>query len=272
MLSPVPAHNDPPSTPLSGLVDAHIHFANLYERDRGFPERFAVSGVRACAASHSPEEFLWTEVLRRSGPSFALSYGLHPQSPTMEHAGFLAGLVETGRVEVIGEAGFDFFGDLPDRVRSAENLAAQRQAFEFQLELALGRGLPLLLHVRKAMDLVFEYARRLSKLPAVIFHSWSGTPGEAEAFVRKGLAAYFSFGTTILKGRKAAIESLRLVPESTILSETDAPWQALRGAPFCRFEDLQAVVAGIAEIRGRGGEEINAIIGRNWDAVVGKGR
>jgi TatD DNase family protein len=187
----------------------------------------------------------------------------------MEHADFLAELAAAGRIDVVGEAGFDFFGDRPDRVRGAETEASQRRAFEFQLELAIDRGLPLLLHVRKGMDLVFGYSKRLKLLPAAIFHSWSGTPGEAEAFLRRGIRAYFSFGSTVLNGHKRAIESLRTIPDSAILSETDAPWQPPKGSPFCRFEDIGRVIAGMATIRQTGVEPLMVLIEHNWDSIFG---
>ncbi|MEI6874858.1 MAG: TatD family hydrolase [Spirochaetota bacterium] len=258
--------------PEQGFVDAHIHFRDLFERDGGFPARFAGSGIEACAASHDPEEFLWTESLRAGGLSFATSFGIHPQSPGMDHAGFLSELAASGRIDVIGEAGFDFFGDLPERVRSPETEATQRRAFEFQLELAVGRSLPLLLHVRKGMDLVFEYTRQLAKLPAAIFHSWSGTPGEAQALLRKGVSARFSFGTTILTGRKQAMASLVELPAETLLSETDAPWQPPKGSPWCRFEDIGAVVAGMARLRDISPIAMNEAIFANWRAILGEGK
>lgn len=252
-------------------VDAHIHFANLFERDPGFPGRFAASGIRACAASHSPEEFAWTEALRRRGLPCRLSYGLHPQAPDMAHAELLGELARSGRIEVVGEAGFDFFGDRPEYTRSPENLALQRRAFEFQLALALETGLPLLIHIRKAVDLMFEYSRELAKLPALIFHSWPGTAGEGEALLGRGLRAYFSFGAIVANGQKKALESLRVLPAETLLSETDAPWQPPRGGGFCRFEDLGPIVEAMAACRGLPVPELEALIDANWDGIFGKG-
>ncbi len=251
-------------------VDAHIHFANLFERDPGFPGRFALSGISACAASHRPDEFLWTEALRERGLRFRTSYGIHPQWPVMDHADFLAALVREGRIEVIGEAGFDFFGDRPEYTRTEENLATQRRAFEYQLELALASGLPLLVHIRRAIDLMFEYAKPLSRLKAVIFHCWPGTPGEAQALLRKRIPAYFSFGTIVLNGHKRAVESLRALPADRILSETDAPWQPPRGSSFCRYEDLGLVVEAMASLRGLEVPALEDLVAANWAGIFGE--
>jgi TatD DNase family protein len=264
---------------LSGLVaeailrpvpaDAHIHFRDLHSRDPEFPSRFAASGWMACAASHDRDEFAWTESLRAQGLVFASSFGIHPQSPIMAHADFLADLATSGRIAIIGEAGFDFFGDVPERVRNPANESQQRLAFEFQLELAERHGLPLLLHVRRAMDLVFEYSRRLARLPAALFHSWPGTSGEGLSLLRRGVPARFSFGSIILNGHKRAIESAALFPSETLLSETDAPWQPPKGRPFSRFEDLGAVIDALAEIRGLDASVMDRILVDNYRLIYG---
>ncbi|MFZ4617082.1 MAG: TatD family hydrolase [Rectinemataceae bacterium] len=255
--------------PAAPLVDAHIHFRDLHEKDPDFPERFATSGMEACAASHGKEEFLWTEGLRSRGLEFSTSLGIHPQAPSMDHADFISEAVRQGRVDFIGEAGFDFFGDCPERVRSPENEAVQREAFEFQLELALANGLPLLIHVRKAMDLIFGYSRRLAALRAALFHSWPGTPAEAEALLGRGIPAYFSFGSIVMNGHKRAVASLAELPADRILSETDAPWQPPRGSPFCRFEDLGHIVASLAQVRGVEPEKLREDILATWKTIRG---
>jgi len=273
------------------LTDAHIHFAALARRDPGFPERYATSGIVAVAASHDEREWRLTEGLRsgmtgidtsRGGVrpdeaakmgsaalesrklEFLSSFGIHPQCPIMEHARFLVELAETGKLAAIGEAGFDFFGDEPGLVRNEANESAQRAAFEFQLDLAERLELPLLLHVRKGMDLVFSYVKRLARLSSAIFHSYSGTLGEGEALLRRGVNAFFSFGAVVLNGHKRAVETCARLPLERLLSETDAPWQPPRGGPFCRFEDIAPIVARMAELRGITGDEAEINIAHNF--------
>jgi TatD DNase family protein len=236
------------------LADAHIHLADLLDRDPGFPERVGPRWT-CCAASHDEPEWLRVEALRERLPPLVSSFGIHPQWAVWKNADFLARLAAEGRVAAIGEAGFDFFGDRPERTRSPENESAQRAVFEFQLGLAERYGLPILLHLRKAMDMAFAYAPRLRRLPAAIFHSYSGTPQDAESLLAKGVNAYFSFGSPILNGNKRAARACASVAEDRLLSETDAPWQPPRRSPyragnFCRMEDIALVGEGIAAIRG----------------------
>lgn len=250
-------------------ADAHIHLGDLLERDPGFPERLAGSGWTCCAASHDEGEWRTVEALRGRLPPFVSSFGIHPQWAVWQNADFLARLCEQGRLAAIGEAGFDFFGDRPERVRNPENEAAQRAAFEYQLELAERFGLAILLHLRKATDLAFAYAPRLRRLRAAVFHSYSGTAGEAEALLAKGVNAYFSFGSAILNGHKRAIAACASAPAERLLAETDAPWQPPRGSAFCRPEHLGAVLEGMARLRGMAAEAIAELTSAGFAAAYG---
>jgi TatD DNase family protein len=249
------------------LTDAHIHFIDLGNEDPGFPERFAGSPYVACAASHDEPEFEATMALAGRGLRFVPSFGIHPQWPVWKNADFLAALAAKGRIAAIGEAGFDFFGDTPERVRNEENEKTQKAVFEFQLELAEKNGLPLLLHLRKASDRLFAYAPRLARLPAVVIHSYPGTAKEGLDLLKRGVPAFFSFGSTILNNHKKAIEAASLLPADRLLSETDAPWQPPRGLPFCRFETIADVVAGLARLRATPQREMETILAANFIAA-----
>ena len=236
------------------LTDAHIHLPDLAQRDPGFLEGSEGLSWIGCTASHAESEYVASEELRRQAAEAGLqtiaSYGIHPQSVSWDHADSLARAAGEGKIEAIGEAGFDFFGDRPERVRNDANERAQRGVFEYQLGLAERFGLPLLLHLRKAMDLAFEYAPRLKRIPAAIFHSYSGSAREAASLLERGVPAYFSFGAVILNGHKRAIEACTILPADRILSETDAPWQPPRGSPYCALRDIERVVEGMAALRG----------------------
>lgn len=232
------------------LTDAHIHFVDLEAEDPGFPERFAAGPYVACAASHDEPEFEATLAFAARGLRFVPSFGIHPQWPVWKNADFLSTLAASGRIAAIGEAGFDFFGDRPERTRTPENEALQTAVFEFQLGLAERHGLPLLVHLRKAQDRLFAYSPRLARLPAVILHSYPGTAREGLDLLRRGVPAFFSFGAVILNNHKKAIEAAASLPLERLLAETDAPWQPPRGSAFCGFEAIGAVVSRLSALRG----------------------
>jgi TatD DNase family protein len=99
------------------------------------------------------------------------------------------------------------------------------------------------------MHRIFPYTGELKSLPAVIFHSWSGTLGEGEALLRRGINAFFSFGTVILKNHREAMRcAARFAPERLLL-ETDAPYQPLRGRVFSSWADLPLIRDTMAALR-----------------------
>jgi TatD DNase family protein len=103
--------------------------------------------------------------------------------------------------------------------------------------------------VRRAMHKIFPFAREFKKLPAVVFHSWPGTKAEGQAFIKRGINAFFSFGTTVLKNHKLAMNCAAEFPADRILFETDAPYQPLRGKAFSSWHDLQQICSYIAALR-----------------------
>jgi TatD DNase family protein len=160
----------------------------------------------------------------------------------------LESLAAGGRLRAVGEAGFDLYGPA---FRETEKL--QDEIFARHLEAALRCGLPLVLHVRRAMHKIFALSGGLKKLPAVVFHSWPGTAGEGEALLRRGINAYFSFGSAILLNHKEARRCCALFPAGRLLTETDAPYQPPRGREFSRWADLPLILEGMAELRREAG-------------------
>ncbi|MDR1211170.1 MAG: TatD family hydrolase [Spirochaetaceae bacterium] len=262
--------------------DAHAHpydLARLYPPAEAERRRLGI----ACAASAwNPEEFLFQEALaqkaREDGaPPLMLCYAVHPQLPR-ERASFddcldfLAALAAGKRICAIGETGFDLF----DR-SFKDTEAAQDALFSAHLETALRYGLPLVLHIRKAMHKVFSHAASLRRLPAVVLHSYSGTAREAGDLLKRGVNAYFSFGNTIRLNHKEAMRSCALLPAGRLLFETDAPYQPFRGRAFSLWEDTAAILASAASLRGEAGSpvfrpgELEAVSDASFFSVYGNG-
>ena len=260
------------------LIDAHFHADDLAAVDPGFALAYRQAGVLGLASVHDRTGLEETKrVMAGSGP-YLLSFGLHPQLPVMDEADELSRLAGSEGIAAIGECGFDFFGDTPVCVRSSENERTQRQVFEFQLELAIRLGLPLVLHLRRADDLLFEYSKRLARLPSVVLHSWPGPANEALDLLERCPRALFSFGLSIVNGNNKARSSAAALPESSILTETDAPYQPPRGPvppgtkgfrrPLLRaystVGDLPLVVAELARLRGQTPESIAIAVEANF--------
>lgn len=259
-------------------IDAHFHADDLASLDTAFPLAYKSLAVLGLASVHSTAGLDATRrILSDAGP-YLVSFGLHPQSPVMDEADQLARLAAAGSIAAIGECGFDFYGDTPACVRNPDTERTQRVVFEFQLELALRHNLPLVLHMRRAQDLLFAYAKPLARLPAVLLHSWPGPANEAHDFLARCPRALFSFGNAVVNGNKKARSSVAALPLSAIVTETDAPYQPPRSAPppeaqgnrrplvraYSTMLDLPPIVAEIAAIRDQQPEAVGAAIERNF--------
>ena len=259
------------------MTDAHCHPWDLREYSRDVEAERRETGTTVAASSWNREQFEYHEDLRKKAlaegaPPLFCCFALHPQLSAdfvgkpaflLENqggfslpsgTGLLWSLAAEGRLDAVGEAGFDLYDE---RYRSGEKI--QEEMFVCQLEAALHHSLPMVLHVRKAMHKIFPFAGQLKKLPAVVFHSWPGTGGEGEALLKKGVNAFFSFGTVVLKNHKEAMACAASFPADRILLETDAPYQPLRGKAFSSWSDLGAVCSGITALRKQAGSPCNTM-------------
>jgi TatD DNase family protein len=169
------------------------------------------------------------------------------------------------RLCAVGETGFDLYN-----AAFKETGKVQDELFTVHLETCLRYDLPLVIHSRRAMHKIFANAAALKKCRAVIFHSWSGTAGEGEALLKRGINAFFSFGAVIMLNHKEAMRCCAAFPADRLLTETDAPFQPSRGKDFSRYADISAILGTMETLRGRavnGGKEMEKIIEKNFRAA-----
>ncbi|ULQ59700.1 TatD family hydrolase [Brucepastera parasyntrophica] len=239
-------------------IDSHIHLYDLFCRTGKKPE--LVQDSMACTSAYRWDEFLYHESLAGENPGrIFLSFGIHPQifaafpehdavkekAMVMEMQQLMETLAGEGRIHAIGECGFDLFNE-SFRV----TVEQQREVWNFQLDLALERGLPLVIHCRKALHLLFAEIRKLSKVRAVIFHGWPGSLVEAESFLQKGVNAFFCAGKNILKGDKSLCKTVAGINPARLLTETDAPYMQLKGEPYSIPDDIYPVTRTAAALSG----------------------
>ena len=240
--------------------DAHIHLA----RCSSLPPKRDYFAVSSC---HTREDIAFLQ------GTYLASYGIHPQavnpsfmeSRFSSELAFLEALIASKRIVAIGECGFDFF--TPEYKATA---ALQETVFKAQLSLALRYNVPLVLHLRKAIEKIFMYSRELKKLPAVIFHSFPGTLREAVSLKNHGLNAFFSFGKPILNGKKSAIDCVSHLPLEMLLLETDAPYQTLKGETETYPDEIARVYEKAGEFRHLEQEQLSCEILLNFCRAFGK--
>ena len=148
--------------------------------------------------------------------------GFHPSELDKYLDGDLVRLKELCAHEkcvAVGEIGLDYhFDDNPPK-------DTQRALFIKQLEIADELGLPVVIHSRDAAQETLELLKANKHLlkQGGLLHCYSYSPEMVGEFLSLGL--YFSFGgPCTFKNAKKVQESVRLVPATRILSETDAPY------------------------------------------------
>ena len=227
--------------PVSLCCSAHDH--TEYERHRSLFER------NVCGDANSPTTgtvlYQSETHLQPSAQQHVLfSFGIHPQNPVTDEAEFLYRLLEKKEIQAIGECGFDLFND-----EYKQLLPMQQTVWDMQLRWAQEFQLPVVIHCRKALPLIFDSVPRLKKLPAVIFHGWGGSPQEASAFLKKGVNAYFSLGKAVLRGQKSVCAMAASFDSTRLLTETDAPYMRLKAEPYSHPRDIIAVTTQCANLR-----------------------
>jgi len=147
------------------------------------------------------------------------AYGLHPMFVEQHQVSHLRELDEWLAREqpvAVGECGIDFFHSRVDE-------KWQRQLFLEQLQLANSHRLPLIVHVRKAMDEVISLLRKHARHGGVV-HSFAGSQQQAlqlhDLGFKLGIAATVGFERA--RKLRAVVAAM---PDDALLLESDAPDQ-----------------------------------------------
>ena len=231
------------------LIDSHIHLDDeRFDYDREQLIKMAqMAGVKQfIVPAVTVNKFPAVLKLAREHESVAYTLGLHPYFIN-EHSAtdleFLAQSLQGSGAVGVGECGLDYFLKDLDRER-------QKLIFEAQVVLAKHFDLPLILHVRGAIDDVFQILKKHDYFKAVM-HSFNGSIEQAKLMIDAGL--YLGFGPAVCNPKANKLKQLiEFMPIEQMLLETDAPDQAFhdrfgkRNLPI----DLIRVNQEIADIKG----------------------
>lgn len=231
------------------LIDSHCHLdAAEFDADRDAVQAAAlVAGVgRIVVPGVAVDGFerLKTSVARYPG-CFA-AYGIHPLYVMQAADADLEVLrrwLQTEKPVAVGEIGLDFYVPGIDPAR-------QELFFVEQLKLARTFDLPVILHVRRAVDQVLKQLRRI-RVSGGIAHAFNGSRQQADEFIKLGFK--LGFGGAMTYAGSTRIRALAAtLPLDSIVLETDAPDMApawLNGGRNSPAE-LPRIAAVLAELRG----------------------
>lgn len=257
------------------IIDTHCHLdATEFDADREKALQQAIAaGVRMVVIpAVTPNNFSHVAALSQQYPQCCYALGMHPMyvdhiSPS-DVAKLSALVAETmereNKLVAIGEIGLDFYV-------TKQNKETQEYFFSEQLNIAQTYDLPVILHVRGAIDDVLKHLRR-TKVRGGIAHAFNGSMHQAEAFIDMGFK--LGFGGAMTYSRALKIRELaKNLPLEAIVLETDAPdmppaWleKKERNSP----KELMLIATTLADLRGIPVSQIIEITRKNSLAILPK--
>ena len=197
--------------------------------------------------------------------------GIHPYFVAKASAKALKILEETvlrclsdNRFIGIGEIGLDFHIQDFDKEK-------MESFFHAQLSLAEKYGLPVILHVRKAQDIVLKHFRSFNLVGGVA-HAFNGSEQQVKNYLNCGLL--LGFGGTVTFERSINIRSLlKFVPKQSFVVETDSPdmnpsW--LKKEAENSPKNIVRILDFVAELRNENKEDISIDVLQNMQRLFPK--
>ena len=253
------------------IFDTHTHYDDTaFADDReAILEGLHAAGVGAVAnMGASMQGALDSVELAKKYPFVYAAVGIHPDHVGELNEEKLEQLRELSgyeKVVAIGEIGLDYYWDVSDH-------ETQKYWFGRQLELALSKELPVVIHSREAaadtLAIMKEYYERSQGSLTGVIHCFSYAPEMAREYINMGFFLGIGGVATFKNGRKLK-EVIEMTPLTSIVLETDCPYLApepYRGKRNSS-DKLSYVVSAIAKIKGISEQETEEVTWNNAERL-----
>jgi TatD DNase family protein len=252
------------------IIDTHCHlYSTEFDVDiNDVIERAKKEGVQKFylpAIDSTTHNAMLALETKYTGECIAMM-GLHPCSVKANYKDELQ-LVEEWFAKrnfvAVGEIGLDFYWD---KTFATE----QYESFKWQIELAIKKDLPIVIHTRNAMQETINVVKEYSKQNVEgIFHCFSGSYESAKEIIKAGF--YLGIGGVVTYKNAGLAEVLQKIDLQHLVLETDAPY--LTPIPFRGKRNepsyLKYVVEKIAEIKNVSVEEVAEVTTKNALEIFG---
>jgi TatD DNase family protein len=242
------------------VIDSHTHLHLCEQPDSELVAEAVAAGVtRMLTVGIDGASCRLALAAAEAYPQVFAAIGRHPnESHGFDEADLaeLRALAMHERCVAIGESGLDFYRDGAPR-------ADQERAFAAQIALARDTGKPLVIHCRAAEQQVLDQLASEADGVSVLLHCFS-MPDKLAECVQRGYTISFA-GNVTYKSAADLAQAAKLVPDESLLVETDAPYltpQAVRkhrNRPAFVMHTAQF----IAELRGVSIEHLDAVVRAN---------
>lgn len=227
------------------LIDTHCHLdaVSLAPTSLLLELEEATKGVAHCVIP--AVEVANFDTVRTLAHALGYSYGLgiHPlvvERTSEDDLSLLKSMLEKyqydPRLVGIGEIGLDgFYG--------FGNVISEKQEFFFREQLKIARelDLPVMLHVRRAVDKVLKHLRDIP-VRGGIAHAFNGSLQQAHHFIQRGFKLGFGGAVTYERARHLR-QLVQTLPLDALVLETDAPDMP----PHWLYVTAEQRAAGIAQ-------------------------
>ena len=173
--------------------------------------------------------------------------GIHPENIDNSNLETIENIIKEHKVFAIGEIGLDYhYND--------ENKDEQKEYFIKQLDLALKYDLPVIIHIREAMQECFDILK--TRKNRGIIHCFSGSVEMAREYIKLGYK--LGIGGVLTFKNSKLYEVIEKIDLKDIVLETDSPF--LSPEPFRGKKNKPCnvlyVAKRIAEIKNISLEEV----------------
>jgi TatD DNase family protein len=252
------------------LIDTHCHlYAEEFDADRDeMIARARAAGInRFYLPAIDSEAIPGMLALEAQYPGVCTAMmGLHPcyvKENYLQELAIVEEWLKKRDFVAIGEIGLDLYWD-------KTFFPQQLEAFERQMQWALDKKRPIVIHTRKAMPETIKAVKPFAhKGLRGIFHCFSGNAIEAKQIT--GLGFMLGIGGVVTYKNSGLPEALADIGPEWLVLETDAPY--LSPVPYRgkRNESayLAQILARLAEVKQMPENELSAITTANAEKIFG---
>jgi TatD DNase family protein len=214
------------------IFDTHTHdyFSDFDEERKEMLfrcERIGVAGKIqiGCDVSSSQKAL----ELAKENKNMWATLGVHPcsvQNVSEDPFPFFSQILTENPIKIVGvgETGFDFFHQDTPELRSL-----QEQSFSQHFDFALEHDLSLVVHTRKARNETLHFLvqkKKIGKMPKGVIHCFSEDLEFAKVMTEE-FGFFLGIGGILTYPKNDALRStIRQIPISFLVTETDAPYLA----------------------------------------------
>ncbi len=203
------------------LIDTHAHL-NMEQFNEDLPEV-----IEKSADSHVKyiidiaTDLASSREVIRNCENYDMVFGaagIHPHDSgkhNEQDLSELEDLLNHPKIVALGETGLDYYYDYSPR-------PVQKKFFSEQLTLAAERDIPVIIHIREAMEDGLDILQGLDTIPRGVFHCYSGTEEDLSDILDLGFYVSFTGVVTFKNFSKHSV--VAGVPLDRLLLETDAPF------------------------------------------------